>query len=95
MLNNIGLHYTISKGQLIAYISKSMATKRIGTGNGEKIYILDGVDLEGPTTSSGQILLFDLEMQSLITWYCPMNKWSNDYCKLLKGGCGNVLYTLK
>jgi hypothetical protein len=24
-----------------------------------------------------------------------MNKWSNDYCKLLKGGCGNVLYTLK
>jgi hypothetical protein len=93
MLNNIGLHYTISKGQLNAYISKSMATK--GTGNGKRICILDGVDLEGPTTSSGQILFFDPEMQSLVTWYCPMNKWSNDYWRLLKGGCGNVLYTLK
>jgi hypothetical protein len=49
-LNNIGLHHIISKGQLNAYISKSMATKRTGTSNDEKVCILDGVDLVGRAT---------------------------------------------
>jgi len=49
-LKNIGLYHIISKGQLNAYISKSMAIKRIGIGNDEGICILDGVNLVGLVT---------------------------------------------
>jgi hypothetical protein len=72
-----------------------MAIKGTGTSNDERICILDGVDLASPTTLGEQTPLFDPEMRSFITWYYLMKKWSNDYYMLLKGGCGNVLYTLK
>jgi hypothetical protein len=61
-LNNIGLHHTISKGQLNVYISKSMATEGIGTGNDERTCILDGVDFVGLVALGEQIPLFDPEM---------------------------------
>ncbi|KAH8948121.1 hypothetical protein BDL97_11G079700 [Sphagnum fallax] len=50
-LNSIGLHHTVSKGQLNASISKSMATEGTGTRNDERTCILDGVDLAGPAAS--------------------------------------------
>ncbi len=83
--NNIGLHHTISKGQLNVYISKSMANTGIGIGNDERICILNNVDLAGHIPSNEQIPLCDLKMQSFTSWYCLMKKWSNDYCRLLKG----------
>lgn len=70
-----------------------MANKGTSIGNDERIYILDSVDLAGPIPSSEQIPLCDLKMQSLMTWYCLVKKWSNNYCRLLKGGCRNILYT--
>ncbi len=94
-LNSIGLHHTVSKGRLNASVSKSMATEGTGIGNDERTCIPHGVDLAGPAASGEQIPLSDPEMQSLIAWYCPMKKWSKDCCRLLKGGCGNIFYTLK
>jgi len=40
-----------------------MATEGTGTGNDERTYILDGVDLAGPAALGEQIPLSDPEMQ--------------------------------